>query len=136
MAEFHTSPRVDGASINGVPSFKLDKIVLYSKNDRIQVTQNGSNITKTINPNAKAIKEIIFTYDYSLCTGVPNVLSATSGTPGKLTLKAISIRNGQSDIGLLSPYKFDYGDIYPNTTGSKINPQYNEEASDVWGEYK
>lgn len=136
VAEFHTSPRVDGASINGVPSFKLDKIVLYSKNDRIQVTQNGSNITKTINPNAKAIKEIIFTYDYSLCTGVPNVLSATSGTPGKLTLKAISIRNGQSDIGLLSPYKFDYGDIYPNTTGSKINPQYNEEASDVWGEYK
>lgn len=136
VAEFYTSERADAKGSSdpniGNPgnniSFKLDKIVLYSKNDRIQVTDNNGTLVRSVNANAKPIKEVSFHYDYSLCPGIPNKFTQ-SGTaePGKLTLKAISIKNGQSDIGLLNPYKFEY---------ATLNPAYNEENKDVWGEYK
>jgi len=126
VAEFHTSPRVDGAgaedilSMGGVdkaPSYKLDRIKLYNKRDKIE---NGTN--------AKLIKEVLFTYDYSLCKGIPNQLSSSpNANVGKLTLKAISIRHGASDIGLLSPYRFDY---------STENPAFDSKSKDVWGNYK
>lgn len=134
IAEFHISPRVDGAGsndplISGAGnnfSYKLDKIVLYNKQDR---KINGNN--------AFPIKTVLFTYDYSLCKGVPNVNAQVGVTNvGKLTLKAISIRNGNSDIGLLSPYRFDYGRLAYNPQGSVVNPDYDEMKKDVWGEYK
>lgn len=130
IAEFYISPRVDGAgadngqfsaAVSKAPSFKLDKIVLYNKLDR---KQNGSN--------AKVIKEVQFTYDYSLCKGIPNHQSVSGSNPvGKLTLKAIAIKSGSSDIGLLSPYLFEYG----NGTNA-ANPNYDENVKDVWGSFK
>lgn len=136
VAEFFTSERADAKGSDdanvGTPgnnvSYKLDKIVLYSKNDRITVTDNNGTLVRSVNANAKPIKEVSFHYDYSLCQGIPNKFTqSSSADPGKLTLKAISIKNGQSDMGLLNPYKFEY---------STNNPVYNEENKDVWGEYK
>jgi|GEM_PF-445639 len=119
VAEFRTSPRVDAADArpsNKHHSFKLDKILLFNKVEKIASPSS-----------AKPIKEVRFTYDYSLCKGIPNVSTNASGTPGKLTLKAISIKNGQSDIGLLSPYQFEY---------STKNPTYDINGKDNWGSYK
>lgn len=122
VAEFYTSPRTDaiGSSdtqaltgANGGQSYKLDSIALYNRKDRLT---NGSN--------AVPIKKVIFTYDYSLCKGIPN--TSTPGT-GKLTLKAISIKYGNSDLGMLSPYRFSY---------DGINPDYDQSRKDMWGNYK
>jgi hypothetical protein len=124
VAEFHTSPRADALASNqtgvtGITNssvnnkfFKLDKIVLYNKKDKFT---NGAN--------AVPIKTVLFSYDYSLCKNVPN---STPGY-GKLTLKAISIKYGNSDIGMLSPYRFEY---------SGFNPNYNFAEKDVWGNFK
>jgi hypothetical protein len=124
IAEFHTSPRADGKGSNQTNldanqlagssnrSFKLDKIVLYNKKDKFQ---NGAN--------AVPVKSIYFSYDYELCKNAPN----SEPGYGKLTLKAISIKYGNSDIGMLSPYRFQY---------STVNPNYNSIEKDMWGSYK
>jgi len=123
VAEFFTSERLDGqgsndaaifGSADGGKSYKLDSIVLFHKADRFS---NGAN--------ARSIKTIVFSYGYSLCKGVPN---STSNT-GKLTLKAIYIRHGQSDLGYLSPYQFTYG-------SGISNPNYDMRSRDCWGGYK
>jgi hypothetical protein len=136
VAEFYVSPRQDAKGIcekilspsgqvyhdslytaNGVVgsqySYKLDSIVLYNKQDRFV---NGAN--------ASAIKTVLFTYDYSLCKGVPN---AEPGS-GKLTLKKIQIKYGQSNLNLSAAYKFGYDSAY--------NYNYNAVAKDRWGTYK
>jgi hypothetical protein len=128
VAEFYVSPRADAkgssAIVPGISppngsdnnSYKLDKIVLYNKQDRFR------------NPSsAVPIKTVLFTYDYSLCKGIPNTYQ--SGL-GKLTLKAISIQHGTSEIGLLNPYRFDYGSVVTD------NPDYDELCKDQWGTYK
>lgn len=121
VAEFYTSPRADGLGADGQnivlgnsinKSYKLDSIVLFNKMDR-----------KVNTSNAVPIKKVIFSYDYSLCPGTEN----TESNLGKLTLKAISIKYGKSDVGLLSPYKFEY---------DNLNPQYNQTCKDMWGNYK
>lgn len=119
VAEFYTSQRQDaqGArdadflNTNYTYSYKLDSIVLFNKNDR---KLNGTG--------AKRIKTVIFSYDYSLSQAVPNSLAG-----GKLTLKAIYMRDGESKIGYLSPYKFNY---------SSKNPDYDTDSKDCWGYYK
>ena len=75
-------------------SYKLDRIVLYNKQD---LKDNG--IT-----NATPIKEVLFTYNYEL---MPGVYNGTSGN-GKLTLKSIAFKYGKSNKGLLSRYEFEY----------------------------
>jgi hypothetical protein len=136
VAEFYVSPRHDakgvtdailnaGTGYNQAPynqdltkpgsSYKLDSIKLYNKHDRF-INQSA----------AVPIKTVIFTYDYSLCAGVPNVDSAV-GTLGKLTLKRINVRYGNSDKSMISPYVFDY---------SSFNPGYNLACKDRWGSYK
>lgn len=93
-------------------SYKLDSIKLYNKNDRIV---NGSSATP--------IKTVVFAYDYSLCPGVPN---GTSGG-GKLTLKRIYFKYGNSSKSLLNPYVFNYSDQ---------NKPYKFSDKDRWGNYK
>lgn len=139
VAEFYTSPRLDGKGVtkkivnagnkDDVPtgsfdatfsgtkgsaslSYKLDSIKLYNKHDRIL---NGTN--------AVPIKTVFFVYDYSLCPGVPNNTSAS----GKLTLKRIFFRYGNSDKSLVNPYEFTY---------SGNNKSYNFGNKDRWGNYK
>lgn len=113
VAEFYTSVRDDGRGADAVNdlSYKLDSIRLYNKHDRF------------INTTAAVpIKTVIFNYDYSLCAGVPN--NANGG--GKLTLKKIYIRYGNSDRSMLSPYQFSYGNNYAYNFGNR----------DRWGGYK
>jgi hypothetical protein len=90
-------------------SYKLDSIVLYNKHDRFA---NGAS--------AKSIKTVYFTYDYSLCQGVPNSSS------GKLTLKAIRFKYADSKLNVSAPYKFTYTNNYA----------YNPVAKDRWDMYK
>jgi hypothetical protein len=90
-------------------SYKLDSIVLYNKHDRFL---NGVA--------AKAIKSVYFTYDYSLCPGIPN------STSGKLTLKAIQFKFGDSKMNLSAPYTFNYTNNYA----------YHPTAKDRWDMYK
>lgn len=113
IAEFHISEREDAKGAGSGVSYKLDEIRLYSKHERFQ------------NPaTAVPIKTVIFDYDYSLCKNIPN------GTPGKgkLTLKKIFIKYGNSDKSMISPYQFDYDEKfnYPFVYGNK----------DRWGVYK
>lgn len=131
IAEFYTSKRDDARGIKdpvkdgGGPlstesySYKLDSIKLYNKHDRY------------INKDAATpIKTVVLQYDYSLCPGVPNNLSGTGA--GKLTLKKLFIKYGNSQKNLLSPYVFTYG----NTVSGTSNPNYNFAAKDRWGNYK
>lgn len=133
VAEFYVSPREDARGVtdtilrNGPvykdalysgkgtdkesSSYKLDSIVLYNKHDRFV---NGAN--------AQSIKTVLFSYDYSLCKGVPN----SSGGNGKLTLKKIRIKYGQSNLNLTAAYNFKYGSNY----------EYSGANKDRWGFYK
>lgn len=126
VAEFYIHERSDakgsGEAISGTygakaisdatqSSYKLDSIRLFNKSHRL-----------TMGTNAVPIKTVIFKYDYSLCPNTPNSLAS-----GKLTLKNIYIRYGNSDKNLLNPYQFRY-----NT----LNPSYNYELKDRWGMYK
>ncbi|MFA6152801.1 MAG: hypothetical protein WC716_15870 [Chitinophagaceae bacterium] len=136
IAEFYTSKRKDAKGIQAAVlqsdskiktnklnlksaksdtsySYQLDSIRLYNKHDRY--------INKD---NAVPVKTVVLQYDYSLCKNTPN---STASTKGKLTLKKIFIKYGNSQKNLLSPYTFEY-----NTS----NPDYNFSAKDRWGNYK
>lgn len=123
VAEFYISPRLDarGTDTASDLSYKLDSISLYNKHDRF--------INRTA---AIPVKTIIFTYDYSLCKMVANnskVMANQLSNPdltGKLTLKQISVRYGNSERSMISPYRFSYG----------FNPNYNTAGKDRWGTYK
>lgn len=114
IAEFYVSPRQDGKGVNEVNdnSYKLDSIRLYNKHDRFI---NGVN--------AIPIKTVIFSYSYELCKNTPN---STAPENGKLTLKKVFFKYGNSDKGLLSPYEFKYTSNY----------NYNYANKDRWGVYK
>jgi hypothetical protein len=112
VAEFYTSARDDGRGVTSSDlSYKLDSIKLFNKHDRL------INATAAI-----PVKTVIFQYDYSLCPGVPNNVNGG----GKLTLKKIYVRYGNSDRSMISPYQFSYGN----------NPAYNFGKRDRWGGYK
>lgn len=135
IAEFYTSPRKDGMGYKGSLGvdnvsgdigsdtsqrlYRLDSIKLFSKRDRFI---NGANAT--------AIKTVVLVYEENaanqLCPGIPNYTGANSGI-GKLTLKRIYFKFGNSNRSLLNPYEFNY---------SAFNPSYNFMAKDRWGNYK
>lgn len=132
VAEFYTSAREDGKGVTGEngnadqfgagnTSYKLDKIVLYSKKDR-------STPIKTVN----------FSYKYTLCPGTPNsIASGTNPTRGKLTLDKIYFTYGASDKSVFSPYEFTYCDFdHDGNIDAGLNPSYNRTEMDRWGNYK
>ncbi len=135
LAEFYVSPRSDAKGVNNKilsnsalvynnaqylakaldsdqRSYKLDSIVLYNKHDRFE---HGNN--------AQAIKTVLFSYDYTLCPGVPNAPANT----GKLTLRKIQMRYGHSNINMSAGYTFGYSDK---------NYAYSSASKDRWGSYK
>ncbi|MBL7711886.1 MAG: hypothetical protein JNL13_05465, partial [Chitinophagaceae bacterium] len=135
VAEFFTSRRKDAKGVtdpidqegfsaypyNGTldsaaSSYKLDSILLFNKHDRF-----------TNKAGAVPVKTVYFSYDYSLCPGVPNRAIGAPDTLGKLTLKRIFVKYGNSEKSLLSPYQFTY---------SSFNPAYNLAEKDRWGVYK
>lgn len=123
VAQFYISLRNDSYAVAGEngglnyldnDSRKLDSIRLYSKSD---LRLNGTN--------AVPIKTVRFTYDYSLCSGLPNNGLST----GKLTLIKIDFVYQKSGKGKLNPYRFTYA------TGTN-NPNYNMGLYDRWGSYQ
>lgn len=126
IAEFYISNRDDMHSVidaNGdidvtKPAKKLDRIVLYHKDDRIK---HGVE--------AVPIKTVHFTYDYSLCRNHPGNkhTGVTYATSGKLTLKNVYYTYGNSEKGKTEVFTFSYG-------GS--NPDYSPGSVDRWNVYK
>jgi len=117
VAEFYTSKREDARGEDSTDfSYKLDSIKLYNKHDRF--VNKGA---------AVPVKTVMFAYDYSLWNNTPN-----SGSGGKLTLKRIYIRYGNSDKNMLSPYQFSYKDRDPSTAYYT----YGAASKDRWGAYK
>ena len=140
VAEFYTSLRDDARGVVGESgiadnvnasnkSYKLDKIVLYSKKDR-------STPIKTVN----------FQYSYKLCQNTSNsvintALDATgkqiNPNRGKLTLEKIYFTYGKSDKGVFSPYEFKYCDFdHDGNMDAGLNPNYNRTEMDRWGNYQ
>lgn len=112
IAYFITDDREDGLGVNGymggkndvIKQKRLREIRLYSRNDL-----------------TTPIKTVVFEYDYSLCTGVPN-----SNAGGKLTLKKVYFKYASSSKGANHPYEF----TYRNDKGFDLL------ATDRWGTYK
>lgn len=107
------------------PNYKLDKIKLYSK----------SEIIAKGKAQAVPLKVVHFVYNYSLCPKTFN--SQASTTHGKLTLEKVYFTYGTSEKAAFSPYEFFYGDNdHDGTTDTFGNPEYNNKATDRWGNYK
>ena len=124
------SPRQDALGVLGEnggkdaskPLKRLEKIVLYAKESRIDA--NGNVI-----PTAVPVKTVHFRYDYTLCAGISN----SSTNAGKLTLIGLSFSYGNSGLAKLSEYTFKY-----NASGNTAlsNPVYGINTADIWGNYK
>lgn len=142
VAEFYISDRKDGygadseeggIGANSIRMKKLDRIVLYAKEDRVK---NGEA--------AIPIKTVHFEYDYSLCKGIDNNIdnqhiAPAERTAGKLTLKKVYFTYGTSHKASLSPYEFTYGQVFDNenhAVGAPVNPAYNLKGYDRWGNFK
>lgn len=141
-AEFYTSPRRDGFGVkdeNGGlntnnPVYRLDSIKLFALCDRLENKDT-----------AEVIKAVHFEYSYDLC---PNVENNDGGAEfrdgqnvnadqGKLTLKRVYFTYGKSKKGMLSPYRFYYGDLdFDGNPDADYNPPYNLKGYDRWGNYK
>ncbi|MCQ2082572.1 MAG: hypothetical protein MJZ11_13035 [Lachnospiraceae bacterium] len=132
VALFYYSPRLDAmdskgelnktAAVKQTALMKLDSVSLYVNDERYRL--NG-DVSKQV-----PIQTVLFTYDYSLC---PNNPAFNTGADrlenvvgnGKLTLKSISFKYGDSEKSTKSPYLFTY----------KENPSYSVSAMDRWGSY-
>ncbi len=142
VAEFYISDRMDGfgaqnmhGGIGNVALKKLDKIVLYSKTDKL-------------NSSGEKIKTVHFNYTYDLCPNTINSIAPSSASnvvgKGKLTLSKIWFTYGNSEKGVLNPYTFIYADqnfdgIIDNGTTNgtgNLNPAYSHLNYDRWGNYK
>jgi len=157
VAIFTTSARQDGIeadiSNNGFKKDQqgtkrpqeLDRIDLYSKKD-VQYS-NGNWFPKA---NVKPIKTVRFSYDFSLCQGMPN----TVNKGGKLTLKKVWFEYNGIAPDKISPYEFQYeypfnrSDVtypskynslkvgYEDLTSTDQNPNYSHFNLDPWGNYQ
>ena len=146
VAEFHLKDREDArgvvdrhGAIGGQKQKYVDKIVLYSKPDKL-------------NSKAEPIKVVHFEYDYSLCPHVNNnagdaVMVDRDGNvsketninakQGKLTLKKVWFTYGNSQKGVLNPYVFNYADQdFDGVEDADLNPEYKIKNYDRWGNYK
>ena len=133
MAEFHYGERKDGHGVDGAKGGynssmdlrKLEKIILYSRPDKYEGGKNRYHPIKTVH----------FTYDYSRCRNVDtndgiydtSDEHVLSNDKGKLTLKEVFFKYGDSQKGKFSPYKFGY---------SLFNPDYNLKGYNRWGTYQ
>lgn len=157
VANFFISDRKDGYTTLGIDGGistttdqclkQLDRIEIYSKFDKIRNDFTpaaglpaGSELVILDNINYTPIKTIYFTYDYTLCPGVPNNTSvAVEDAPyGRLTLKKIAFKYFNSNKSLYNYYSFEYNtEPFPDgdDPGSEpdYTPMYHPLASDKWG---
>ncbi len=118
------------------PLKKLEEIRIYTRDEWQRYQDHPS--TEPV-----AVKTIEFIYDYSQCPGVVNYSTNIPGSDdnlkenpnlgGKLTLREVIIKDGNSKKGVLSPYKFDY---QSHTLDADVNPGYHRMKTDRWGLYK
>ncbi len=98
---------------------RLKEIRLFSKADVYAHNGNLSVLTP--------IKVVHFEYSYSLMQGLPNTVN---GSTGKLTLKKIYFTYGNSTLGVVHPYSFEYNsDSIPLSS-------FHHKLYDRWGTYK
>jgi hypothetical protein len=98
---------------------RLKEIRLFSKAD---VYANNGDLEK-LTP----IKVVHFEYSYSLLPGIPNTIGSSTG---KLTLKKIYFTYGNSTLGKVHNYSFEYNmDSIPLTN-------FHHKQYDRWGTYK
>lgn len=98
---------------------KLDKIILYNRDDYYK---NGSN--------ASELQTVWFEYKYTLCQNFAGNEASYGGTAsesGKLTLVSVRVTGGKSFESGLSNYEFDY---------SSSNPAFSYQNVDSWGGYQ
>lgn len=105
----------------------IDKIRLYSKPEY----KKHEALLEDNNPDndpVHPIKTAYFSYNYSLCQGLPN-FDPTAGIAedGKLTLEKVYFTYRDSHMGKHTPYVFNY---------DGANPSYSLKANDIWGNYK
>jgi hypothetical protein len=131
IAVFKVSSRSDGKEANGKFSpgnagteayYKLDAIEVYAKSDYAKLV----DVSNTNDDEARAIKVVNFSYNYSLCPATQN--SVATGQ-GKLTLTGISFEYQNNSRGTLSPYTFSY-------SSGGGNPAYDVGKYDRWSNYK
>lgn len=120
IAVFELENREDArgaTNINGGAAGKVSKRLR-----RIHLYNRDAYVA---NPStAEVIKTVEFDYDYSLCPGVTN----NPNSNGKLTLKKIRFKKGSQNTKVtLSPYEFTY---------ETVNPAYNGEFIERWGNYQ
>ncbi|RAJ75639.1 PA14 domain-containing protein [Chitinophaga dinghuensis] len=97
----------------------LKEINLYSKSAYMKAMKDG--VTPT------PVKTVHFDYSYELCKGV-----AGDPSKGKLTLKDVWFSyNGNQSKNLARAKQNGYFFYY-----NKLNPDYNHQSSDRWGNYK
>lgn len=113
VSRFYYSKRIDAFDLKNPTQalMRLDSIFVFSR-------------PELLNTNPKPFKKIYFDYNSPtpLCKGIYNDASKS-----KLTLNSIYFKNGTSNKGKYSAYKFEY---------SAFNPEYNTLAIDRWGGYK
>lgn len=137
VAVFDLSPRKDARGVNGIDGggategqymYKIDKIRLYPK-QFYDKYEKGIIEEHELIP----IKTAHFVYDYSQCQGVENNLGGNlsnnelSNEGGKLTLKKVYFTYQKSNMGMHTPYVFEY---------NGLNPSYNMKSYDIWGNFK
>lgn len=143
VAIFNTSPRFDAKSavdewqtkaVSDLDAQDLDKLKSLHQLDKVSLYTRAA-YENTSNPIP--IKEVVFTYDYSLCHHTANSLGNyvddetdnTITTNGKLTLTSLHFTHGRSQRGKLNAYQFNYGN-------ESTNPSYASYQVDRWGNYK
>ena len=86
---------INGGLDETSPMKKLDKIVLYTREEKAKETRELDYV-------AIPIKTVHFEYDYTLCPGYPNNLrSGQNNAGGKLTLRKVYFTYGNSNKGVL-----------------------------------
>lgn len=120
IAVFKVGERKDQLQIsaNGVKSVngakRLEQIDVYTKAD---YRKNGIKATP--------VKTVHFEYSYELCPGING--PGFPADSGKLTLKRVWFSYNGNTKGRSNSYVFNY---------NKLNPSYNTQNYDRWGNYK
>jgi hypothetical protein len=90
----------------------LEKIVLVSKDRPVKPLE----ITR-------------FSYDYSMCPGIPNAKAGSGGPTGKLTLRKVWTEHEGTVRSRIAPYVFDYA--YPSGLASRLRPELRSKYADI-----
>lgn len=151
VAVFKRSDRTDGleaaSDVTAGSSGSAHGSNTLQQLDAIELYTNNNNVP------GKLVKAVRFSYDHSLCTGLPN----STGGVGKLTLRRVWFEYDGVVPARISPYIFNYTYNDPinypapytstlttgfseyNTiigTPNAQNPTYTVTAVDAWGNYQ